>query len=394
MSGLFPPLTAKKKKWYETEKNTSALIRSVVSSRSIRNLSGEQIHNLITLTWITKSRKRESTDHWKKYKVPALASLFNEDRPNDRADLSATIDAMKLPTAVAKSAKRKTGMINFRNPWRKSSLGWCKKNQNDLRKTIRDAANLSISNGARLDLAARIDELPDVMSGHNQRPLTPERLLTPLIACLDPHCRFPIVNGREAVKSLLRKQHLAHDDLRHQVQGLIGIMGRKDAFRLDVQTDEIIRQELEKGRRTKRAAWQQPPSTDPIIYKRAARLVKVERTEAKMEEEIKKTLAKQYGKKAVEAQRDFRDLTLTTPNRRALIEIKASQDARQAIRDAFGQLLEYAYFDTARQNSELFIIGRGIPTPETRSYLSHLRKRFGLEINYRQYKIGSHRLTL
>lgn len=149
------------------------------------------------------------------------------------------------------------------------------------------------------------------------------------------------------------------------------------------------------GKRTKRAPWQQAPSTDPIIYKRAARLVKVDRTEAKMEEEIKKTLEKQYGEGAVEAQRDFRDLILTTADRRVLIEIKASEDARQAIRDAFGQLLDYAYFDTVdRENPELFIVGRGAPTRETRGYLDHLRNRFGLEINYRQYKIGSHRLAL
>jgi hypothetical protein len=149
------------------------------------------------------------------------------------------------------------------------------------------------------------------------------------------------------------------------------------------------------GKRTKRAPWQIPPSTDSIVYKRAARLVKVDRSEAKMEVEIKKTLEKLYGEKTVEAQRNFRDIIVTTANRRVLIEIKASQDARQAIRDAFGQLLDYAYFDTGlRKMYELFIVGRGAPTKGTQSYLDRLRNRFGLEINYRQYKIGSHRLVL
>ena len=149
------------------------------------------------------------------------------------------------------------------------------------------------------------------------------------------------------------------------------------------------------AKRTERAPWQEAPSTDSVIYKRAARLVKMDRTEAKMEIEIKKTLEKQYGEKTVEAQRNFRDIILTAPNRRVLIEIKASQDARQAIRDAFGQLLDYAHFDTELQKEyELFIVGRGIPTSETQSYLDHLRNRFGLKINYRQYKIGSYQLIL
>jgi len=149
------------------------------------------------------------------------------------------------------------------------------------------------------------------------------------------------------------------------------------------------------AKRTRRAPWQEPPSTDSVIYKRASRLVKMDRTEAKMEVEIKKTLQKQYGENAVEAQRDFRDIILTTSNRRVLIEIKASQDARQAIRDAFGQLLDYAYFDTGlRKMYELFIVGRGALTLETQSYLDRLRNRFGLEVNYRQYKIGSYSLPL
>jgi hypothetical protein len=78
-----------------------------------------------------------------------------------------------------------------------------------------------------------------------------------------------------------------------------------------------------------------------------------------------------------------------------LIEIKASLDARQAIRDAFGQLLDYAYFDAGhKEYSELFIIGRGAQMPDTQSYLDHLRNRFGLEIRYRQYKIGTYQLVL
>jgi hypothetical protein len=149
------------------------------------------------------------------------------------------------------------------------------------------------------------------------------------------------------------------------------------------------------GKRTKRAERRIPPLTSPSVYKRAALLVKVDHIEAKMEVEIKKALEKQYGNKTVEAQRDFRDLILTTPNRKVLIEIKASQEARQAIRDAFGQLLDYAYFDTdVRQNAQLFIIARGAPTRETGAYLDHLRNRFGLKINYRQYKIGSYQLVL
>lgn len=242
MSGLIPTLTANKKDWYLTEKNTSALIRSVAASRSPSNLSGDQIWSLITLTWITKTRKAGSPQRWKKYKIPALALLFKKSTPNVRDGLSATIDSMKLPKVVAQSAKEKTGMVNFRGTWRNSSREWCKTNRDDLTKIIRAAAHLSTNDQSRFDLAARIDKLPDVKSPRKKVPCSAGNLLTPLVACIDPRCRFPIVNGRKAVTSLLRKLHLAHSDLRQQVQGLVGIIGQKDAFMLDVMSAMIIEQ--------------------------------------------------------------------------------------------------------------------------------------------------------
>jgi hypothetical protein len=45
---------------------------------------------LITLTWITRSPKKTPTNHWKKLKAPALASLFDKNAPNVSGDLSAT----------------------------------------------------------------------------------------------------------------------------------------------------------------------------------------------------------------------------------------------------------------------------------------------------------------
>jgi hypothetical protein len=241
MSSLIPTLPKSKRPWYLKEKNTSELVRSVVMSRLDRSLSPDQIWSLITLTWITRSPKKVSTDHWRKLKIPALASLFNESAPDLADGLSAAIDSMTLPQAVAQSAKRETGMVNARGTWRKSSRKWCGENRAGLIKIIRTAADLPANDQARFDLAERIEELPPVKSPNNKAKLPAGVLLTPLIACLDPRRRFPIVNGRKAVISLLRKLQLAHHDLRQQVEGLIGIIGQKDAFMLDVLSDEIIK---------------------------------------------------------------------------------------------------------------------------------------------------------
>jgi hypothetical protein len=143
-----------------------------------------------------------------------------------------------------------------------------------------------------------------------------------------------------------------------------------------------------------RKPWVIPPSTDPVIYERIARSVKMEFTERKMQHEIKSILEAEFGKGTVKAESNYRDLKLRSPHRRALIEIKANEDARLAIRAAFGQVLEYAYFDPPDRNNgdELFIVGQGPMTPEAQDFLAYISSRFGLNVTYLQYRVGSNQL--
>jgi hypothetical protein len=144
----------------------------------------------------------------------------------------------------------------------------------------------------------------------------------------------------------------------------------------------------------KRKPWITPPATEPVVYGRAARLVTMEFIEKKMQREIKAILEERFGRGTVEAERDHRDLKLRTEHQCVLIEIKAAKDARLAIREAFGQLLEYAYFDplNREKGDHLFIVGRGAPAHEVQQYLDYLRNRFGLEITYLSYHIGTNQL--
>src|SRR5271157_5438820 len=65
-------------KWYETERNTEALVKAVMAARPVRGLSGDDVWWLLQLTWITTSKGHTTKDHWQKLKVPALAHLFKK----------------------------------------------------------------------------------------------------------------------------------------------------------------------------------------------------------------------------------------------------------------------------------------------------------------------------
>jgi hypothetical protein len=94
-----------KGEWYQTEKNTALLLSTILSSLNINKLSGDDIWNLLRLTWITLSKRRPARDYWKRLKVPALAALF-EQEGTVLVDFKTTLEAMQLPAAVAQRFRK------------------------------------------------------------------------------------------------------------------------------------------------------------------------------------------------------------------------------------------------------------------------------------------------
>ena len=231
-------------KWYKTERNTEALAKAVITARPINGLSGEDIWRLIQLTWITAGRGHVIEDHWRKLKIPALAHLFNEGAHTE-GELSASLKRMNLPDSVAKAAAMPTGFVNAYRAYRNSLKKWCVKNESGLRSILNSASSLGANDQERFDLASRIMQLPTVSTPARKRHMAASNLLTPLVACLDPKMRFPIINGEEGVNRRLVKLGLVNHSLVDQVRGfinLIGQFGLVDAFAIDTMTDAKIDQ--------------------------------------------------------------------------------------------------------------------------------------------------------
>lgn len=378
MSSLIPPVSADRRLWYNTERNTAALIQSVVKSRSADKLSGDQIWSLITLTWITMGKKDVSPTHWRHLKVPALESLFSRKATAD-STLSATIDSMKLPHAVAQSAKEETGMVNFRGTWRNSSRKWCQQNRDDLRSILRTAAALPANDQARINLAARIDRLLPVQSPNEKAGVAAGVLLTPLIACLDPKNRFPILNGREAVNSLLRKLRLDHSNLADRAKGLIGIISRKDAFMLDVMTEEVIKRVPLLKRLSKKTTpkkVRESPLRNYDEEERRAVLASKTAIYRMRHNTMTTALNRSFSR--------FSPTTETSPagrcdaiikdydgSRDLLIEAKPDAD-KGSIRIAIGQLFDYARYRARQPATDLVVLTIPSPAPDYIDLLNDL----------------------
>jgi hypothetical protein len=227
--------------WYEVEQNTCALLKAVVAHRPPAKLSGDDIWNLIRLTWINAFQNEPVDNHWMYLKVPALAALFSADEPA-LDSIESAIGAMSLPLAVAQAAVAPTGMTNFYTAYRYSCRPWCQKNQGALREIIQRAMELGSNDQERLDLAIAIEALGRIPSPNKKRKMEAVAAVTPVVAGLDRSCRFPIINGQASVQSLLHRLQLEYSGLESQVKGFINLIGQfgiSDALMIDVLANKL-----------------------------------------------------------------------------------------------------------------------------------------------------------
>jgi hypothetical protein len=101
-------------------------------------------------------------------------------------------------------------------------------------------------------------------------------------------------------------------------------------------------------------------------------------------------LKNRYGKNNVEMEADYVDLTVIDEQRKILIEIKSDADARIAIRNALGQVLEYAYLRglVDGYTAELVVVAPAPLTAAVSNYIERLRKKFGIPLTYCPFSLG------
>lgn len=72
-------------------------------------------------------------------------------------------------------------------------------------------------------------------------------------------------------------------------------------------------------------------------------------------------------------------------NQYIFYEIKTNYSVRLCIREALGQLLEYAYYPRSSNARKLVVVSPIVPTTEVKNYLRTIRSRFKIPIYYQRY---------
>ncbi len=146
-----------------------------------------------------------------------------------------------------------------------------------------------------------------------------------------------------------------------------------------------------------------PPTDMPetIVRRFAHREVEHPHWHGKIQEGLYQWLKVQHGAERVASEQPTGaggsriDLVVRTgPNEYTFYEIKTFNSLMICIRTAIGQLMEYAFFPTGCQASQLVIVSHHRPEESALRYLENLRDRTGLPIYYGYFNLASGQLEM
>ncbi len=139
------------------------------------------------------------------------------------------------------------------------------------------------------------------------------------------------------------------------------------------------------------------PSFDPrrSEHKRKRSAIKATRYDplhVKIQNGMYGWLASKYGENNISYEENNVDLVLNDKEEITFYEIKTHKSVKRCIRDAIGQLLEYAFFPNDTRADRLIVVGMCEPKQPDKDYTKMLREKYGLPIYYAQWKMGPNRL--
>lgn len=104
-----------------------------------------------------------------------------------------------------------------------------------------------------------------------------------------------------------------------------------------------------------------------------------------MQARLMTELRSEYPNAVVLREANFVDVCVRTPDEIILFEIKSDLQPRAVIRQALGQLVEYAYHPTRTYDRpvRLVIVGRASLSPPEQAYMQRLQNEFNLPVEYR-----------
>lgn len=370
--------------WANRQRNSNYLARKIASYVFKQSeVTPTQLYGLSKLSWITNSYEGENASYITSTKIPALEDVFGRDYKSlSLEQISKDIALILKDSSIAEMVQEHTGFTNFYKAYRNSSLAWVEDNF-DILLPMYKSAYATNSNSDRKRLIQAIQKIPGIpKANHAEQLMKPEYFLTPAFFMLDKQIKFPLINGNEGVKNLLKALEVQGDDLLKQYISMVklyGTGGIEDAADLDqVGGDlpdfiETERNKAKKGllktKETKNKSKLPLKDEEDVEVIRKAGTIKQRKIHNQLTNMIRTSLSNYTLLEGRDKSCMF-DVIVQKYNKKQdlIIEVKSSLE-KPNIRMAVGQLFDYWYGLKGDEEPHIAILLPEAPDSECTKFL-------------------------
>lgn len=107
-----------------------------------------------------------------------------------------------------------------------------------------------------------------------------------------------------------------------------------------------------------------------------------EQTHSKIQNKLREQLIAKYGESCVACEMNYVDLTLTYNDTITLYEVKSDAYAATCIRQALGQIIQYAHRLDPNKKVKLYIVGQYPLKENEKPYLSYIQENLKIDLDY------------
>ncbi len=351
--------------WAERERRTATLVRACWNAvlRTGTGIEPQAVTGLIRLCWITVIRGKGLNAETSPIATTwrALDEIFGTqvEAAAPHWDDEVALRDAGVPKRIVALAAAPTGIINFRRSMRAAAMDWVAANRAQLVELFRAASELTRAEDAdRLSLARRVEGLPSIPLARGTGD--PANIVTPVLSCLDPANRFPIVGGGNA--DARRQLGLRGAALHEVVAALLALIpwrqhGIKDSRDLDVRLFQAnIREEewlttakfrierAESARNRRVRPTLSLLSDEKLEVQTKAQRLRYRQTHNAITNEVLARLGdRAHRPHPDEPKFDVLVDPLSSREPFLLIEVKPDLEHAPSLRMAIGQLLSYQY---------------------------------------------------
>jgi hypothetical protein len=329
--------------WVDSELETARIVRALWTSTPKNQRTNPEFLAVLTrFGWINQSQgDGESTRLWHNRH---LAHWLKTDPSDEIALAQALASRTNLLVAQARRViNTSAGITLYHTPLRPGALRAIRRHADKIHEAFNDVSERSTDVIKKVgQVATMLFELPTFKAPRGRGSLV--NALTPVVACLDPQRRFPIMNQR--TKKLMREYGIKNDpEGAMALARLIGQYNLRHAFDLDVYASSDKRKTPGARKRSRVRAqrpvgWKDEEDGYAILSKQKIRIRRIHNA-------LVNRFARAVEWKFRMLESDF-DVVLEEwrGNRKLLVEAKTGTDGpagRAQLRQAIGQLHDYRW---------------------------------------------------